>query len=144
MRSGLLIVPLIVCAQQAAAQAPAAPRQVPSQLTDPAITQKLANSMQALSKAFLDLRVGEVQAALEGRQATPSEKRMTVRDLGRQGDPNFERNLQQQVANAKPMLDQGMKALASALPAMMQGMEQAEKAMERAAANMPDPTYPKR
>jgi len=69
---------------------------------------------------------------------------MTVRDLGRQGDPNFERNLQQQVANAKPMIDQGMKALASALPAMMQGMEQAEKAMERAAANMPDPTYPKR
>jgi len=144
MRSGLLIVPLIVCAQQAAAQAPAAPPQVPPQLTDPAITQKLANSMQALSKAFLDLRVGEVQAALEGRQATPSEKRMTVRDLGRQGDPNFERNLQQQVANAKPMIDQGMKALASALPAMMQGMEQAEKAMERAAANMPDPTYPKR
>jgi hypothetical protein len=144
MRSGLLIVPLIVCAQQAAAQAPAAPQQVPPQLTDPAVTQKLANSMQALSKAFLDLRVGEVQAALEGRQATPSEKRMTVRDLGRQGDPNFERNLQQQVANAKPMIDQGMKALASALPAMMQGMEQAEKAMERAAANMPDPTYPKR
>ena len=144
MRSGLLIVPLIVCAQQAAAQAPAAPQQVPPQLTDPAVTQKLANSMQALSKAFLELRVGEVQAALEGRQATPSEKRMTVRDLGRQGDPNFERNLQQQVANAKPMIDQGMKALASALPAMMQGMEQAEKAMERAAANMPDPTYPKR
>ena len=144
MRSGLLIVPLIVCAQQAAAQAPAAPQQVPPQLTDPAVTQKLANSMQALSKAFLDLRVGEVQAALEGRQATPSEKRMTVRDLGRQGDPNFERNLQQQVANAKPMIDQGMKVLASALPAMMQGMEQAEKAMERAAANMPDPTYPKR
>ena len=64
MRSGLLIVPLVVCAQQAAAQAPAASPQVPPQLTDPAVTQKLANSMQALSKAFLDLRVGEVQAAL--------------------------------------------------------------------------------
>ena len=144
MRSRLLLVPLVFCAQQAGAQPPAALPQAPPELTDPAVTQKLADSMQALSKAFLDLRVGEVQAALEGRQATPSDKKMTVRDLGRRGDPNFERNLQQQVTNAKPMIDQSMKALAAALPAMMQGMQQAEKALERATANMPDPTYPKR
>ena len=147
MRAGLLIVPFLLGAAPVAAQAPtaAAPQmQVPPELTDPAMTQKLANSMQALSKAFLDLRVGEVQAALEGRQATPSERKMTVRDLGRRDDPNFEKDLQQQVANAKPMIDQSMKALAAALPAMMQGMQQAEKALERAAANMPDPTYPKR
>jgi hypothetical protein len=136
-----------MCSAPAVAQAPAAASpqtQVPPELTDPAVTEKLANSMQALSKAFLDLRVGEVQAALEGRQPTPSEKKMTVRDLGRRDDPNFERSLQQQVANAKPMIDQSMKALAAALPAMMQSMQQAEKALERAAANMPDPTYPKR
>jgi len=147
MRAGLPIVPFLLGAAPVAAQAPraAAPQmQVPPELTDPAMTQKLANSMQALSKAFLDLRVGEVQAALEGRQATPSERKMTVRDLGRRDDPNFEKDLQQQVANAKPMIDQSMKALAAALPAMMQGMQQAEKALERAAANMPDPTYPKR
>jgi len=136
-----------MCSAPAVAQAPAAASpqtQVPPELTDPAVTEKLANSMQALSKAFLDLRVGEVQAALEGRQPTPSEKKMTVRDLGRRDDPNFERSLQQQVANAKPMIDQSMKALAAALPAMMQSMQQAEKALERAAANMPDPTYPRR
>ena len=145
MHSRLLLVPFLLCAAPAWSQAPAQPQvQIPSELTDPAVTQKLANSMQALSRAFLDLRVGEVQAALEGRQATPSEKKMTVRDLGRRDDPNFERNLQQQMANARPMIEHSMKALAAALPAMMQGMEQAEKAMERAAANMPDPTYPKR
>jgi hypothetical protein len=37
-----------------------------------------------------------------------------------------------------------MKALSDALPAMMQGLAQAQKALERAAANMPDPNYPKR
>ena len=147
MRARLFLISLAMCSAPAVAQAPAAASpqtQVPPELTDPAVTEKLANSMQALSKAFLDLRVGEVQAALEGRQPTPSEKKMTVRDLGRRDDPNFERSLQQQVANAKPMIDQSMKALAAALPAMMQSMQQAEKALERAAANMPDPTYPKR
>ena len=147
MRARLFLISLAMCSASAVAQAPAAASpqtQVPPELTDPAVTEKLANSMQALSKAFLDLRVGEVQAALEGRQPTPSEKKMTVRDLGRRDDPNFERSLQQQVANAKPMIDQSMKALAAALPAMMQSMQQAEKALERAAANMPDPTYPKR
>jgi len=147
MRARLFLISFAMCSAPAVAQAPAAASpqtQVPPELTDPAVTEKLANSMQALSKAFLDLRVGEVQAALEGRQPTPSEKKMTVRDLGRRDDPNFERSLQQQVANAKPMIDQSMKALAAALPAMMQSMQQAEKALERAAANMPDPTYPKR
>jgi hypothetical protein len=37
-----------------------------------------------------------------------------------------------------------MKALAEALPSMMQGLEQAQKSLERAAANMPQPGYPKR
>ena len=35
-------------------------------------------------------------------------------------------------------------ALNQALPAMMQGLNQAQQALERAVANMPDPTYPRR
>jgi len=42
------------------------------------------------------------------------------------------------------MFQQGMKQLAAALPAMMQGMDELQRSVERAAANMPDPTYPKR
>jgi len=37
-----------------------------------------------------------------------------------------------------------MKAMADAWPGMMQGLQQAQRSLERAAANMPDPTYPKR
>ena len=136
-----LILPLLLGATPAVAQP--AP-QLPRELTDPATAQKLANAMQALSRVFLDIRVGEVQAALEGRQATPAERNMTVRDMARRDDPNFDRHFQQQMANVGPMMQQSLKALNQALPAMMKGLSDAEKALERAAANMPDPTYPKR
>ena len=100
--------------------------------------------MQGLSQALLDLRVGEVRAALEGRQASPAEKRMTVRDMARRDDPNFDRHVQQDIANVRPLVRQSMTAVNQALPAMMQGLAQAQQALERAVANMPDPTYPRR
>jgi hypothetical protein len=147
MRIKLFLLPLLACSSPALSQAPAsnAPAiQLPPELTDPATAAKLGNAMQALSKALLDLRVGEVKAAIEGHQASQAEKRLTVRDIGRRDDPNFDRDLQRQVAAAGPMIQRSMQALTAALPAMMQGLEQASKAVERATANMPDPTYPKR
>jgi len=142
MRKSLFLLPVLACATPALAQPPAP--QVSPQLTDPAVAEKLAETAQALSKAFLDLPIGGLRAAVEGREPTAAEKKLRVRDLGRRQDPNFERNLHRQVAEAKPMIRQSMKALADALPSIMQGLEQAQKSLERAAANMPDPTYPKR
>jgi len=147
MRTTLVLLSLSMCAAPAFAQ-PAPPQepqaQLPPELTDPANADKLADAMQGLSQAMLDLKVGEVQAALEGRKATLAEKKLTVRDLGRRDDPNFDRNVQRQVAQVRPIMRQSMKALSVALPAMMHGLQQASDAIERAAANMPDPNYPKR
>jgi hypothetical protein len=149
MRSTLMLLPFILSATPALAQtasppAPPPSLDVPPQLTDPAMADKLADAMQTLSKAFLDLPVGELRAAVEGRKASPAEKKLTVRDLSRREDPNFERNFRRQMAEARPMIRQSMKAVADALPSMMQGLRQAQQSLERAAANMPDPTYPKR
>ena len=139
---------LLLCAApalpQTAAPAPPQVSEVQTILANPAMADKLTNAMQAMSDAFLNLPAGEVQAAIEGRKPTAAEKRMTVRDVARKDDPNFDRDFRQQIAQAKPMIQHSMKALSTALPAMMQGLSQASKAIERAAANMPDPTYPKR
>jgi hypothetical protein len=148
MRKTLLLLPLLLAASPAFAQSgpPVSPDidRVERALNDPAMANKLTDAMQAMSQAFLDLPAGEVQAALEGRRATPAEKRMTVRDMARRNDPNFDRNVQRQIASSGPMIRQSMKAMSEALPAMMQGLSQAQHALERAAANMPDPTYPNR
>lgn len=144
MRKSLFLLSLLAMGAPAIGQTPAEPTRVPPQLTDPATAEKLANAMEALSKAFLDLRVGELQAAVEGRHATQDEKRLRLGDLARRDDPNFERRFQQQMAEARPKIEQSMKAFADALPSMMQGLEQAQKSLERAVANMPQPGYPKR
>jgi hypothetical protein len=146
MRANLVLLPLLMCTAPALAQAPAASPaiQVPHELIDPATADKLAKAMQTLSKAFLNLPVGEVQAALEGRQPTAAEKRVTVRDLGQRDDPNFERDFQRQIAQSKPVIEQSMKALAAALPAMIESVGKAQESLERAAANIPRPDYPRR
>jgi hypothetical protein len=141
MRSSLILLPLSLLAAPAAAQP--AP-QLPPQLTDPATAQRLAGAMQALSNAFLNVRVGEVQAALEGRPATPQERNLTVRDMARRDDPDFDRHLQQNMANIGPTMQRSMAALNQALPVVMRDLKDARKSLERAVANLPDPTYPRR
>jgi hypothetical protein len=142
MRKSLFLLPLLICGTPALAQ-PAA-TEVPPQIADPALTEKLANTAQALSRAVLDLPVGEIQAAVEGREPTAADKRLTVRDLARRDDPAFELKLREQIAEAKPRIEQSMKVVADAWPSVVQGLKQAQRSLERAAANMPDPTYPKR
>jgi hypothetical protein len=138
----LLFLPMLLCAAPALAQG--APPQLPPELTDPATVERLSGAMQAVSQAILNVRVGDVSAALKGRQATPEEHNMTVGDLARRKDPNFDRHLQQQVAEVGPALQRSMNALNQALPAVMQSLSEAQKSIERAVANMPDPTYPRR
>ncbi len=147
MRNLLIAVPLALLAAPAVAAQPAPrpePIQVPAEITDPAFTDRLADMMQAMSKVFLDMPIGEVQAAAEGRKATAAERKLTVRDIGRRDDPNFDRNFDRQIAQARPMIQQSMKAFAQALPAITKSLSEAAGALERATANLPRPDYPRR
>ena len=149
MRTSWLVLPLALIAAPALAQAPSAPAAppetiaIPPELTDPAMAERLARMMQSMSKAFLDLPVGEIEAAAEGRPVTRADRRRTLRELGRKDDPNFERNLDQTLANSRVAIQASMKAMAAALPAMMKGRSEAAREFEKATANMPSPTYPK-
>ena len=144
MRTHFALIPLLLLAAPAIAEPARPPLQVPPQLTDPATAQKLTNVMQTLSNAFLNVKVGGVEAAIEGREASPQEKNLTVRDMARRDDPNFDRNFQQHIAQVGPTMQRSMNALNQALPEVMKSLDEAKHSIERAAANMPDPTYPKR
>ena len=142
MRNVLVLLSLLAAAGPAAAAPPQPPATaaVPGALNDPAMADKLANVMQALSQAFLDLPVGAVEAAVEGRPPTPADRTRTIRSE----NPNIDRELEVGIAQSRPMMRQSMKAMADALPGMMKGFKDAQKSFERALSNMPDPTYPKR
>ena len=147
MRKSLLILPLLLCATPAFAQEvppPPAAVQLPPELTDPATAMKLARTMQAVSTALLNIRIGDMRAALEGRDATPAERNMTVGDIVRRKDPNFERHVQEQVATVAPKIQRSMRAINRALPELMRDVDDAQRSLERAVSNLPDPNYPRR
>ncbi|NUQ17359.1 MAG: hypothetical protein HOP95_02720 [Sphingomonas sp.] len=148
MRTSLVLLPLSLCAAPALAQpfppAPPPALQLPPELTDPATADRLTDAMQSLSQALLDMRVGNIKAAMEGRRATPAERRMTVRDFARRDEPEFDRHLHQQIAAARPKLQQGIRAMNQALPEVTEDLQRAEAAIGRALANMPDWNYPRR
>ena len=148
MRIRLVLLPLSLCAAPALAQPVPPPPppafQLPPELTDPATADRLTDAMQSLSQALLDMRIGNIKAAIEGRRASPAERRMTVRDMARRDDPDFDRHLHQQIASAKPKLQQGIRAMNQALPEVTEDLQRAQVAIERALANMPDPNYPRR
>lgn len=139
MRIILLAVSLLLSAAPAAAQPVAAP-EVQQALANPATVDQLSNVLESLSGALLNLPVGEVRAAVEGRRPTAADKGATVgSETGLSED-----QLRAGIAAAKPSIRQSMKVLSDALPGILQGMAQAQRSIERAAANMPDPNYPKR
>ena len=139
MRAIFFALPLLILASPAMAEKPEAV-QLPPELTDMKWADRLSDAMAAMSKVFLDMPIGEVEAAVEGRQATIADKQRTVRSETRLS----EGQIRQQVEAARPAMQAGMKALAAALPAMMEGLSKAQDELDRAAANVPRPDYPKR
>jgi hypothetical protein len=141
MRAVIIALPLLLIAAPAAA-APREPLQLPPEMTDPAMGQKLGRMAGALSRALMDVKVGEIKAIAEGREASAAERRQTVGDLA--GGPAAADRIERQVAAAGPAIQNGVQAMARALPAIMTAMEGVAADLERATANLPDPTYPRR
>lgn len=149
MRMQAAFIACLLVSAPAAAAEPAADNgfEIPAELTDPAMGETLGKMFGTLARTVMDMPVGEMQAAVEGRPPTAADKARTVRDLAGR-DPDFERQVEAQAAQAVPRMQAGLKAMASSLPAMMRVLEQAAEQMEgsidRATANMPQPGYPKR
>jgi hypothetical protein len=148
MRLLVAVTALSLIAAPAVAAEPAKDKgfEIPAEITDPAMGDTLGKLFGALTKAMMDMPVGEVQAAVEGRQPTASDKARTVRDMA--GRVDLERQVEAQAKQAVPRMQAGLKAMAASLPAMMKALEQVaddmEGSIDRAAANLPQPGYPKR
>ncbi len=144
MRKILFFLPLLLGASPAFAQESASPMQLPRELMDPQSAMKLAAKLQALSNAVMHIRVGEISAAIDGRQASPRERNMTIGDLVRKKDPDFDRQVQEKVASIGPKIIRGMQTAQRTLPQVMRDVDDAQRSVERAVSNLPDPTYPQR
>ena len=144
MRKILIFLPLLMGATPAFAQDSSATAQLPHELMDPQSAMKLAAKLEALSNAVMNIRVGEVSAAIDGREASPRERNMTIGDLVRKKDPNFDQQVQEKVASIGPKIVRGMQTVQRTLPQVMHDVDDAQRSLERAVSNLPDPTYPQR
>ena len=143
MRLHLLALPLAVAAAAPVAAQETAPTademRLPPEMSDPRLADRLVDTLQVLSKAFLSLPAGEVEAALEGRPATSADRTRTIASETGLTENELKRKLDE----SRPAMKGAQKALIAAIPAMMKGFAEAQKEFEKAAANMPQPGYPK-
>jgi hypothetical protein len=144
MRPLFLLMPALLAAAPAAAQpAPRPPErrvEVPPELTDPRMVDQLGDMMGAVMKAFMNMPVGEVEAAVENRPVTPADRRKTVRSETGMSD----RELDQQIEQGKVAMKSGSQAMVRALPVITDALARAGDEIARAVANLPSPDYPRR
>ena len=146
MRAFYALLPLAVMAAPALAAPADEEVRIPAELTDPAMAATLGKMLGGLTKAMMNMPIGEMQAAVEGRKPNAADKTRTLRDVAG-GDPDLDRKVEAQVAQALPRMQAGLEAMSKGLPAMAKAVEEAAEAMEgsldRATANIPQPGYPK-
>ena len=143
MRALLIALPLMLVAAPAAAQQyPQPGPEVERVLNDPAMADTLGRVAGVLTRSLMNLPVGEMEAAIEGRPVTPADRARTVRDSV--GDPDLDRRVAAEAAQSGRTMQAAGKAMMSSLPAIMGAIGQAQDAIERAVANMPNPNYPRR
>ena len=138
MRSTLALAPLLLLAAPAAAQS-APPPQLPPEITDGRAMDQLGSVMGAIARAFLDLPVGELEAAIENRRVTRDDRSKTVRSVSGMS----ERELQQDIREGTEVAKAGTQAMVRSLPVITRALNEAGDQIGRAIANMPSPVYPR-
>lgn len=137
MRTTLALAPLLLVATPAAAQS--APPPLPPEITDGRAIDRLGTVVGAIARAFLDLPVGELEAAIENRPVTRDDRGKTVRSVSGMS----ERELQQDIRQGTEVAKAGTQAVVRSLPAITRALDEAGEQIGRAIANMPSPAYPR-
>ena len=146
MTSALLFLAAAAAPVGAAPQPAPAPPPIamPRALTDPAMADKLGRTMGAMAHAVMNIPVGEMQAAIEGRPVTRADRNRRVGDVaGPDGRAMADHVAGNGAATGRAMQAAG-RAMIGALPAILQAVRGAESEIVRATSNLPDPTYPRR
>lgn len=114
--------------------------QLPPEIANGAAVDQIGNMIGAVTKALLDLPVGELEAAVENRPVTRQDRERTVRSV----TGTDEREVNAGIEQSKDAVIAGGRAMARTLPVIREALNKAGEEIERATANVPQPGYPRR
>lgn len=144
MRLPLILAALLAAspaaAQQAPAQALAPVPELPPEIASGAIVDQMQPVFRALANAFLNLPIGEIEAAVENRPMRPEDRSRTVG----QASGMSQQELDREIATSSGTLKAGGQAMVRALPAITRALNEAGEEIGKAVNNLPSPAYPKR
>ena len=147
MRALLFIASARICRQPRAG--PDGPRrrprrsQLPPELTDPAMADRLGEMVRRCRRRSSTCQwARSKRRSKAARPPRPTADRPP--DVGRKRDPKSERDLDREIEASRPAMQAGMRAFAAALPAMMQGLSEAQPSNRAGYRQHARPDYPKR
>lgn len=114
--------------------------QLPPEIAKGGAIDQIGNMVGAVTKALLNLPVGEIEAAVENRPVTRQDRQRTVRSV----TGTDERDVSAGIERSKGAVVAGGQAMARTLPVIRDALNRAGEEIERAAANVPQPGYPRR
>ena len=135
MRAAFACAALLIATPAAAQPVP----QLPPEIIDPRMVDQLGNVFEALTRAVLNMPVGELEAAIENRPVTREDRGKTVRSVADISD----RDLREGVERGKVATRAGTQAVVRSLPVITEALNRVGEDIERAVANLPSPAYPR-
>ena len=115
-----------------------------AKLADPKTAAMISAITVAMTDAMMDMKVGPIIAAAEGRKPSRAEKKLSVGDMARREDPRAEDKIRAAAAQTGQSVQVAGAAMAVMLPKLIETFEELGEEMEEAMANLPRPDYPAR
>lgn len=137
----LFLIALLSTAAAPAVAAPA-PREpaLPPEVADGRMVDQIGTMVGAVTRALLDLPVGELEAAVENRPVTRADRSRTLGSV----TGTDERELAAGIEQGKGAIRAGGEAMARAVPVIREAIDKAAAQIDRVTANVPQPGYPRR
>jgi len=139
----LTIAALVAASAVPAAAQPVAPRSAPSDeefrqaVPDQREMEKMGDVAANAIDALMDVPVGPLREAIEGRKLSPRERQETLGDHAGRDDPQFRERMRDQIGVVTIALGALTQHMAEIAPVLRRTLEDVEQRMDNAVRGLP-------
>lgn len=106
-------------------------------LPDPAELKAMGEVAARAMEAMMDVPIGPLREAVEGRKLSRREREETIGDVARRDDPQFKERMRDQMAGATVAMGAMMEQMVTIAPVLRNTLEDVARRTEEAARQVP-------